>query len=268
MRQYPHELSGGMRQRVMIAMAMACGPQLLIADEPTTALDVTVQAEILDLMAELKNETKAAMVLITHDMGVIARLADRVCVMKDGLFVEEAAAEPLFAAPATAYTRALLHAIPRLDRDDRGGRPTIDPVPAGAPVVVEGKDVKVWFPVSDGAVRQTADAAGGGRGQLQCPPGRDPGRGRRERLRQIDPGAGGAEPGPRQRRRGDRAGTRCHPCRSRRSCSARKDLQIVFQDPLASLDPRMTVGDSIAEPLRAFQPRAGPRCARRQARDR
>ncbi|HEY9217582.1 MAG TPA: ABC transporter ATP-binding protein, partial [Phenylobacterium sp.] len=124
LRQYPHELSGGMRQRVMIAGAMAGGPELLIADEPTTALDVTVQAEILDLMAELQRETGTAMVLITHDMGVIARLADRVCVMKDGAYVEEGTAEAIFSEPKTDYTRALLAAIPRLDRTDRGGRPT------------------------------------------------------------------------------------------------------------------------------------------------
>src|SRR6202789_2989203 len=105
LRQYPHELSGGMRRRVMIAAAMACGPDLLIADEPTTALDVTVQAEILDLMAELRDETGAAMALITHDMGGIARLADRVCVMKDGSFVEEGPAHRVFSAPATDYAR-------------------------------------------------------------------------------------------------------------------------------------------------------------------
>ncbi|MGH6911893.1 MAG: ATP-binding cassette domain-containing protein, partial [Phenylobacterium sp.] len=127
LRQYPHELSGGMRQRVMIAAAMAGGPELLIADEPTTALDVTVQAEILDLMAELQRETGAAMVLVTHDMGVIARLADRVCVMKDGAYVEEGTAQAIFANPQTDYTRALLAAIPRLDRPDRGGRPTLQP---------------------------------------------------------------------------------------------------------------------------------------------
>src|SRR5271156_1655340 len=155
LRQYPHELSGGMRQRVMIAAAMACDPDLLIADEPTTALDVTVQAEILDLMADLKRETGAAMVLITHDMGVIARLADRVCVMRDGAYVEAGEAEALFANPQTDYTRALLAAIPRLDRADRGGRPTPAPVPAGAPMVVEGRDVKVWFPVRDGLFSPT-----------------------------------------------------------------------------------------------------------------
>src|SRR6185295_16018586 len=146
LRQYPHELSGGMRQRVMIAAAMACGPELLIADEPTTALDVTVQAEILDLLADLQRETGTAMVLVTHDMGVIARLADRVCVMKDGAYVEVGSAEAIFANPQTDYTRALLAAIPRLDRADRGGRPTVQPARTDAPVVVEGSDVKVWFP--------------------------------------------------------------------------------------------------------------------------
>src|SRR6202012_4525053 len=101
LKQYPHELSGGIRQRRRIAAAMACNPDLLIADEPTTALDGTVQAEILDLMADLKRETGTAMVLITHDMGVIARLADRVCVMKDGAYVEEGEAAELFANPKT-----------------------------------------------------------------------------------------------------------------------------------------------------------------------
>ncbi|HET8927982.1 MAG TPA: ATP-binding cassette domain-containing protein, partial [Microbacterium sp.] len=144
---YPHQLSGGQRQRAMVAQSICLDPRVLIADEPTTALDVTVQAEILDLMAELGRETGTAMVLITHDMGVIARLADRVCVMKDGAYVEEGSVEDIFRNPQTDYTRALLAAIPRLDRDDRGGRPTIEPVAADAPVVVEGKDVKVWFPI-------------------------------------------------------------------------------------------------------------------------
>ncbi len=254
MDQYPHELSGGMRQRVMIAMAMACGPELLIADEPTTALDVTVQAEILDLMAELKNETNAAMVLITHDMGVIARLADRVCVMKDGLYVEQAPAEALFANPTTDYTRALLHAIPRLDRSDRGGRPTIDPVPTDAPVVVEGRDVKVWFPIHDKlftprrmlravdgvnfSIRQgetlgVVGESGSGKSTLA-----------RAALNLLTATGGSVTILGRDITHADRAAMQ----------AARKDLQIVFQDPLASLDPRMTVGDSIAEPLQAFRP--------------
>ena len=254
MRQYPHELSGGMRQRVMIAMAMACEPELLIADEPTTALDVTVQAEILDLMAELKTETRAAMVLITHDMGVIARLADRVCVMKDGLYVEQAPAEALFANPSTDYTRALLAAIPRLDRSDRGGRPTIDPVSADAPVVVEGRDVKVWFPIHDklftprrmlravdgvsftlrqGETLGVVGESGSGKSTLA-----------RAVLNLLPATGGTVTVLGRDVTHADRDAMK----------AARKDLQIVFQDPLASLDPRMTIGDSIAEPLQAFRP--------------
>ena len=147
-----------MRQRVMIAAAMACGPDLLIADEPTTALDVTVQAEILDLMADLKRETGAAMVLITHDMGVIARLADRVCVMKDGAYVEAGEAETLFADPQTDYAKSLLAAIPRLDRDDRGGRPMLGPAPDNAPVVVSGDDVQGLVPGQRGLPRRPSSS--------------------------------------------------------------------------------------------------------------
>ncbi|HZZ67456.1 MAG TPA: dipeptide ABC transporter ATP-binding protein [Phenylobacterium sp.] len=253
LRQYPHELSGGMRQRVMIAAAMAGGPELLIADEPTTALDVTVQAEILDLMAELSRETGAAMVLITHDMGVIARLADRVCVMKDGAYVEEGPAEQVFRAPATAYTRALLDAIPRLDRADRGGRPVLAPARADAPVVVEGHDVKVWFPVRQGGfaaprmlravdgvsfqVREgetlgVVGESGSGKSTLA-----------RAVLNLLPATAGAVTLLGRDITHADREAMR----------AARRDLQIVFQDPLASLDPRVTVGDSIAEPLQVFQ---------------
>jgi oligopeptide/dipeptide ABC transporter ATP-binding protein len=254
MAQYPHELSGGMRQRVMIAGAMAAGPALLIADEPTTALDVTVQAEILDLMAELKDETQAAMVLITHDMGVIARLADRVCVMKDGRYVEEGSAEDIFAAPRTGYTRALLAAIPRLDRDDRGGRPTIDPAPADAPIVVEGDDIKVWFPVTEGlfSPRRMLRAVDGvsfhvRAGETLGVVG-ESGCGKstlsRAALNLVPTTAGAVTVLGRDITHADQDAMR----------AARKDLQIVFQDPLASLDPRMTIGDSIAEPLRAFKP--------------
>jgi oligopeptide/dipeptide ABC transporter ATP-binding protein len=257
LRQYPHELSGGMRQRVMIAAAMAGGPELLIADEPTTALDVTVQAEILDLMAELQRETGTAMVLVTHDMGVIARLADRVCVMKDGAYVEEGDVQAIFAAPKTDYTRALLAAIPRLDRVDRGGRPTLAPVPADAPVVAEARDVKVVFPVREGMfgghrelravdgvsfdVRQgetlgIVGESGSGKSTLA-----------RAVLRLIPPTAGAVTLMGRDITHADREALR----------AARRDLQIVFQDPLASLDPRMTIGDSIAEPLKVFRPDMG-----------
>jgi oligopeptide/dipeptide ABC transporter ATP-binding protein len=235
-------------------MAMACEPELLIADEPTTALDVTVQAEILDLMAELKTETQTAMVLITHDMGVIARLADRVCVMKDGGYIEEAAAEPLFASPKTDYTRALLHAIPRLDRDDRGGRPTIDAPPADAAVVVRGDDVKVWFPIHDGlfAKPRMLRAVDGvsftlRQGETLGVVG-ESGSGKSTLARAVlnlVPATGGVVTVlGRDITHADRKSMQ----------AARKDLQIVFQDPLASLDPRMTIGDCIAEPLQAFRP--------------
>ncbi len=258
MNQYPHELSGGMRQRVMIAGAMACGPKLLIADEPTTALDVTVQAEILDLMAELMRETGSGMVLVTHDMGVIARLADRVCVMKDGAYVEEGAVADVFDRPQTDYTRALLAAIPRLDRADRGGRPLPPAVAPDAPVVVRGEDVRVWFPVSQGLfakarplravdgvsfeIRQgetlgVVGESGCGKSTLS-----------RAVLNLLPPGGG------------DLGGTVTvlgrditHADRETMR-AARRDLQIVFQDPLASLDPRMPIGDSIAEPLQVFRP--------------
>jgi ABC-type dipeptide/oligopeptide/nickel transport system ATPase component len=121
MRQYPHELSGGMRQRVMIAMATACGPDLLIADEPTTALDVTVQAQILDIMRDLKKELNTSVVLISHDMGVIAAMCDRVQVMRYGEFVEAGPAEAIFYRPQHPYTSMLLDAMPRLDKPVRQG---------------------------------------------------------------------------------------------------------------------------------------------------
>ncbi|WP_296599062.1 dipeptide ABC transporter ATP-binding protein [Phenylobacterium sp.] len=257
MRQYPHELSGGMRQRVMIAAAMAPGPELLIADEPTTALDVTVQAEILDLMAELQRATGTALVLVTHDMGVIARLADRVCVMRDGAYVEAGAVADIFGRPQTDYTRALLAAIPRLDRPGRGGRPEIAPAPADAPVVAEGRDVTVHFPIREGlfgatkvlravdgvsfAVRQgetlgIVGESGSGKSTLA-----------RAVLNLLPATSGAVTLMGRDITHADREAMR----------AARKDLQIVFQDPLASLDPRMTVGTSIAEPLTVFRPGLG-----------
>jgi oligopeptide/dipeptide ABC transporter ATP-binding protein len=253
--QYPHELSGGMRQRVMIAGAMACDPRLLIADEPTTALDVTVQAEILDLMDELKRDTGAAMVLITHDMGVIARIADRVCVMKDGAYVEEGSAAHIFAAPDAAYTRSLLDAIPRLDRADRGGRPMLEPVPADSPVIVQAEGVKVWFPVpGEGLFAKTRQLRAVDGVDLSLRRGEtlgvvgESGSGKstlaRAVLKLIPPSAGAVTI----------LGRDITKAQGRALQSARKDLQIVFQDPLASLDPRMTIGDSIAEPLQVHHP--------------
>jgi peptide/nickel transport system ATP-binding protein len=133
--EYPHQLSGGMRQRVMIAMALSCDPQVLIADEPTTALDVTIQAQILDLMLDLKEKTGTAIVLITHDLGVIAETAQRVVVMYAGRQVEEAPVEALFDNPLHPYTRGLMRAIPRLDVDaeEGGRRPRLQEIPGLVP---------------------------------------------------------------------------------------------------------------------------------------
>ncbi len=137
--EYPHQLSGGMRQRVMIAMALSCDPQLLIADEPTTALDVTIQAQILDLMLELKEKTGTAIVLITHDLGVVAETTQRVVVMYAGRKVEEAPVEALFDNPLHPYTRGLMQAIPRLDveADAAGARPRLQEIPGLVPILTK-----------------------------------------------------------------------------------------------------------------------------------
>ena len=135
--EYPHQLSGGMRQRVMIAMALACSPKLLIADEPTTALDVTIQAQILDLMRALKHKTGAAIVLITHDLGVVAEMAQRVIVMYAGRKVEEAPVDDLFARPRHPYTQGLLHSIPRLGATAAGGRTRLEEIRGMVPSMHE-----------------------------------------------------------------------------------------------------------------------------------
>jgi oligopeptide/dipeptide ABC transporter ATP-binding protein len=255
--QFPHELSGGMRQRVMIASAMLCEPALLLADEPTTALDVTVQAQVLDLMDELKRETKAGLVLITHDMGVIARMADRVVVMRYGEAVERGAVDQVFAAPKHEYTRMLLDAMPRLDRADRGSRPTI-----GAP---PSKDVKPLLDVDDLHVTFPVHVPGGLFGHrvplravdgvsFELRPGEtlgvvgESGCGKstlaRGVLRLLDPSAGAVA----------WLGRNIAKASRKEMQPLRQELQIVFQDPLASLDPRMTIGESIAEPLTVFRP--------------
>ncbi|MBO6764239.1 dipeptide ABC transporter ATP-binding protein [Maricaulis sp.] len=257
LKQYPHELSGGMRQRVMIAMSMLCEPDLLICDEPTTALDVTVQAEVLDIMDELKRDTGAALALITHDMGVVARMADRVQVMKDGVYVEEGTAEAIFDAPQNAYTRMLLDAMPRLDQPDRPGHTPLAPVAAGADAepLLSVADVKVQFPirVSGGLQPQykTLRAVDGITFDLK--PGEtlgvvgESGCGKstlaRAVLRLVPSTEGTVSWIGR-----DLLGLKKDDMRK-----TREDLQIVFQDPLASLDPRMTIGASIEEPMLTFR---------------
>src|SRR5690606_20492875 len=145
---YPHQLSGGQRQRVMIAMALANRPKLLIADEPTTALDVTVQAQILDLLRRLKGEHGMSMLFITHDLGIVRKFADRVCVMTKGKIVESGNVEDVFVNPQHEYTRHLLNSEPR------GEPPTADP---SKPLVMEGKDIRVWFPIKAGFLRKVVD---------------------------------------------------------------------------------------------------------------
>ena len=145
---YPHELSGGQRQRVMIAMALANEPDLLIADEPTTALDVTIQAQILKLLADLQSRLGMSMLLITHDLGIVAKVAHRVCVMKDGEIVEHGEARKVFSEPAHDYTRRLLDAEPSgLKAPPEGTKPT----------VLMGNDIRVWFPIKKGLLRRTVD---------------------------------------------------------------------------------------------------------------
>jgi len=255
--QFPHELSGGMRQRVMIASAMLCEPQLLLADEPTTALDVTVQAQVLDLMDELKRETGAGLVLITHDMGVIARMADRVVVMRHGEAVECGNVDDVFSAPKHEYTRMLLDAMPRMDRTDRGSRPSIGAAPAnGVQPILEVDDLHVTFPVHvPGGLfghRVPLRAVDGVSFSLR--PGEtvgvvgESGCGKstlaRGVLKLLDPSSGSVA----------WLGRNIADASRKEMQPLRQDLQIVFQDPLASLDPRMTIGQSIAEPLTVFRP--------------
>ncbi len=256
MNQYPHELSGGMRQRVMIAIAMLCEPKLLIADEPTTALDVTVQAQVLELMSELQKDLGAAIALITHDMGVVARLADRVQVMNKGEYVEGASAQEIFYSPQNEYTQKLLAAVPRLDKIDRIGAKLAPPPTQDDEIIIEAKDIKVHFPVKIGGglfpktmplkavdgvdliVRAgetigVVGESGCGKSTLA-----------RAVLKLIPPSSGAVA----------WLGKDVSDKSSKELRKERKDLTIVFQDPLASLDPRMTIGASIAEPLLVHYP--------------
>lgn len=255
--QYPHELSGGMRQRVMIAMSMLCEPDLLICDEPTTALDVTVQAQVLDIMHDLKEETGAALALITHDMGVVARMADRVQVMKDGIYVEGANAQELYSNPQHDYTRMLLDAMPRIDRPDRPGHLQLQPVPnlETAEPILAVDDVKVQFPIQVEAgfkpkYKQLRAVDGV---SFKLKPGEtlgvvgESGCGKstlaRAVLRLVESHEGAVS----------WIGRDLLTLKDKELRKVRKEFQIVFQDPLASLDPRMSIGASIAEPLQTFR---------------
>ena len=251
--QYPHQLSGGMRQRVMIACALLCRPALLIADEPTTALDVTVQAQILALMKDLRARFGTAIIMITHDLAVVAGLADRILVMQKGECREAGPAENIFREPRDPYTRALLAAVPRLDRPV-----ALVPMPRERPnaaPLLQASELRVQFPVEEGRLlgrRRMLRAVEGV--SFELAPG--------EILGVVgESGCGKSTLG--------RAVLQLVPvCSGRVSFlgheltglapdelnPVRRELQVVFQDPLASLNPRMTVRDIVAEPLETFEP--------------
>ncbi|WP_172330995.1 ABC transporter ATP-binding protein [Mangrovicoccus sp. HB161399] len=237
---YPHQLSGGQRQRVMIAMALANRPELLIADEPTTALDVTIQAQILDLLAELKREEGLSMLFITHDLGIVRRFADRVCVMKDGEIVETGPTAEIFADPQHPYTQKLLAAEPT-------GVP--DPVPAGAEEIVSTDHLRVWFPITAGFMRKTvghvkavnAAALSVRRGETVGIVG-ESGSGKTTLALALMRLVSSEGPIVFQ-------GTDIQGWKSKQLRPVRRDMQIVFQDPFGSLSPRMNIGQIIGEGL-------------------
>jgi len=248
LKSYPHQLSGGQRQRVMIAMALANGPELLIADEPTTALDVTIQAQILDLLADLKQDEGMSLLFITHDLGIVRRIADRVCVMKDGEIVETGPTAEIFANPRHAYTQMLLAA-------EATGTP--DPVPADAPVIAETHDLRIWFPIHAGLLKRTVGhikavnaasfrvragetvgvvgESGSGKTTLALAV-----------MRLI------SSEGPIIFLGEDIQGMSSPKLRP-----LRRDMQIVFQDPYGSLSPRMTAEEIIAEGLSVHEVEGG-----------
>ncbi|WP_127114603.1 ABC transporter ATP-binding protein [Shimia sediminis] len=237
---YPHQLSGGQRQRVMIAMALANKPDILIADEPTTALDVTIQAQILELLAELKKSEDMGLLFITHDLGIVQRIADKVCVMKDGEIVEAGPVDEIFANPQHPYTRKLLSAR-------AVGAP--DPVDADAPVMAETEHLKVWFPIQRGFFRRTVghikavnDATISVRAGETLGIVGESGSGKTTvalAIMRLIASEGGIT----------FDGQDVRGWSTKHLRDLRKDMQIVFQDPFGSLSPRMTCEQIIAEGL-------------------
>jgi len=267
LKQYPHELSGGMRQRVVIAMAMACEPRLLIADEPTTALDVTIQAEILALIDRLKRENRMAVLFVTHDMAVVAQMADRVVVMHRGKIVEQGDVEAIFENPQADYTRMLLAAVPKLGAmrgttapapmhrigDSASSRRSVSPARREPRPLLEVKNLTTRYPVKGGVLRrvvanvhavedvsftinagETFSLVGeSGCGKSSCG---------RSILRLVEPQSGEVRLNGREIRSLGPAELR----------EARRDMQMVFQDPFASLNPLRRLRDQVAEPLFNF----------------
>jgi len=237
---YPHQLSGGQRQRVMIAMALANEPDLLIADEPTTALDVTIQAQILDLLRKLKSEFNMAMLLITHDLGIVRKMADRVCVMTNGEIVERGTTHDIFASPKHPYTKHLLASEPK-------GSPSA--ANAKAPVILEAKDLKVWFPIKRGFLRKVV-------GHIKAVDGIDLAVKEGQTLGVVgESGSGKTTLGLALLRLVSSEGpivylgNRIDEYDSKHMRPLRRDMQIVFQDPYGSLSPRLSIGQIIEEGL-------------------
>jgi microcin C transport system ATP-binding protein len=242
---YPHQLSGGQRQRVMIAMALANGPDLLIADEPTTALDVTVQAQILKLLKDTQERLGMSMLFITHDLGIVRKLADRICVMNRGKIVEHGDVERVFTAPQHPYTRDLLAAEPK---------PDPAPPQPDAPVIVQTNDLKVWFPIKRGVLRKVV-------GHIKAVDGISVEVRRGETLGVVgESGSGKTTLGLAILRLISSNGLVVfmgQPIQSlkfKQMRPFRRDMQIVFQDPYGSLSPRMSVSDIVEEGLWVHHP--------------
>ncbi|WP_319797683.1 ABC transporter ATP-binding protein [Nitrobacter sp.] len=241
---YPHQLSGGQRQRVMIAMALANEPDLLIADEPTTALDVTVQAQILALLADIRARLGMSLLFITHDLGIVRRIADRVCVMNGGKIVEKGSVERVFESPQHPYTRELLAAEPK---------PDPAPPRPESPVVIAADDLKVWFPVRRGLLRKTV-------GHIKAVDGVTLKVRKGETLGVVgESGSGKTTLGLALLRLISSDGPivflskNIQGLRFKEMRPFRRDMQIVFQDPFGALSPRMSVGDIVAEGLSVHQ---------------
>ncbi len=245
LKSYPHQLSGGQRQRVMIAMALANEPDLLIADEPTTALDVTVQAQIIALLKDLQKRLSMSLLFITHDLGIVRKIADRVCVMKNGKIVEHNNVERIFAAPQHPYTRELLAAEPK---------PDPAPPQPNAPILLETNDLKVWFPISRGVLRKVV-------GHIKACDGVSIALRKGETLGVVgESGSGKSTLGRAILRLISSEGpvvfmgNKLQGLRFKEMRPFRRHMQIVFQDPYGSLSPRMSVGEIIKEGLDVHHP--------------
>ncbi|MXN66838.1 dipeptide ABC transporter ATP-binding protein [Stappia sp. GBMRC 2046] len=245
LQSYPHQLSGGQRQRVMIAMALANEPDLLIADEPTTALDVTVQAQILQLLKDIQRDVGMAMLFITHDLGIVRKISDRVCVMTEGKIVEKGETEKIFSNPQHDYTKHLLAAEPK------GNPPQTD---TSKPIVVKADDLKVWFPVKRGFMRRTVD-------HIKAVDGVDISVREGQTLGIVgESGSGKTTLGLALLRMISSTGEISFRDRDIQRFSwkemrpLRRDMQIVFQDPFGSLSPRMSIADIVGEGLAVHFP--------------